>query len=95
MKIFLWVLLSISLLCLQLWIVAGPWIPENRSVIFLIVVFFGASGLGGFWMLYMAVRYESHPWPFVALALLPYTFLWYYFERVRAGKHRTRILVTE
>jgi len=38
-------------------------------------------------MMYMSIRYEKKPLPFVLLALLiPFTFLWYYFERVRPGK---------
>jgi len=36
-------------------------------------------------MLYMAIRYETQPLPMMFLAFVPYAFLWYYFERVRAG----------
>ena len=45
---------------------------------------------GAFWLLYVAVRFEKHPLPFILLAFLPYGFLGYYFERVRPNKHKTR-----
>jgi len=38
-------------------------------------------------MAYICIRYEKNPLPLVVLALcVPFTFLWYYFERVRPGK---------
>lgn len=37
--------------------------------------------------MYMSIRYEKKPLPMLALALfVPFTFVWYYFERVRPGK---------
>jgi hypothetical protein len=40
-------------------------------------------------MMYMSIRYEKHPLPMVLLAaFIPFSFLWYYFERVRRGKLR-------
>ncbi len=41
-------------------------------------------------MLYIAVRHEKHPLKFILLAFIPYSFIWYYFECVRPGKHLTR-----
>jgi hypothetical protein len=41
-----------------------------------------ADGVGFFWMIYQAVRYEYRPLRFVLIALfLPFSFIWYYFER--------------
>ena len=80
----------LSLSALALWIVAGPWKPGNPLVIALVMVFFGASSLGGIWMIYRAVRYERHPLAKILLAFVPYSFLWYYFERVRPRKHLKR-----
>jgi hypothetical protein len=35
-------------------------------------------------MIKTVIRQEPSPWPLLFLAvLLPYSFLWYYFERVR------------
>lgn len=33
------------------------------------------------WMLYQAIRYEIRPWRFILLSFLPFSFVWYYFER--------------
>jgi hypothetical protein len=44
--------------------------------------------VGAFWMMYMSIRHEKSPLPMVMLAFIPFTFLWYYFERFRAGKLR-------
>ena len=41
-------------------------------------------------MMYMAIRHEKRPLPIILLAFLPYTFLWYYFERVKPQKHLPR-----
>lgn len=90
MKALPWVVLTIGLTSFALWIVAGPWAPKNSLATFSIAAFFGLSAVGGFWMLYMALRYEKHPLWFLLLALIPYTFLWYYFERVRPRRHLTR-----
>jgi hypothetical protein len=90
MRTLLWIFLIGGLTLLAFWVVVGPWFPQNSVVIGAIAASFGLSASGGFWMLYMAVRYERHPLRFVALSLLPFAFIWYYVERVRPGKHRTR-----
>ncbi len=59
--------------------------------VFLLFVVFGASNLGTFWMLYIVIRYEKRPFPLVLLAFIPYLFLWYYVQRYRHGKPRTKI----
>ena len=56
----------------------------------LLVFVFAVPPLGAWWMIYMAIRYEKNPLPMILLAFLPYTFVWYYFERVRTGKHLAR-----
>lgn len=92
MKIFLWILLGLGVTGLAFWMVISPWFPQNSIVEFLVFVFFSAPALGALWMLYTAIRYEKEPLPIIFLAFVPYTFLWYYFERVRPGKHKTRAL---
>jgi hypothetical protein len=40
--------------------------------------------LAFFWTIYQCVRYERHPWKYIAVSLLvPMGFLWYVFERYR------------
>ena len=95
MRTFLWGLLVLGLVALAAWIVIGPWFPKSPFVILLISAFFVLPNIGTIWMLYVAVRYEEHTLPFALSAFLPYAFLWYYFERVRHGKHLTRLPAPE
>ena len=83
MKIFLWVVFGLLVTGLAFWILTMPGVPHNPVLMFLIIVVFVVSPFGSFWMLYMSVRHERRPLPMVLLAFIPYTFLWYYFERVR------------
>jgi hypothetical protein len=51
----------------------------------------GIPVVGTFWMAYMTIRYEKNPFPMLLLAfLIPFTFLWYYFERFRPTKRNAR-----
>ncbi len=92
MKTFLWALIAIALNVFVFWVVVGPWYPTNRAEMILIATLFGLPALGGFWMLYSAVRHEKRPLPFVLLAFVPFSFLWYYFERTRFRKASPEIV---
>jgi hypothetical protein len=91
MKTFFWILLIAALSAFAFWVVVGPWFPKSPLVIFALVAFFGMPNLGAIWMLYVSIRSERHPLPFVVLALVPYSFLWYYFERFRPGEQTRRV----
>jgi hypothetical protein len=86
MKMFLWILFGLFVTGLAFWIITIPGISRNPLFMVLVVLVFAVPPLGAFWMLYMSVRHEEHPLPLMLLAFLPYTFLWYYFDRVRTGK---------
>jgi hypothetical protein len=90
MKTLLWVFLIAGLTAFAGWVVIGPWYPKDPKIIFLLVLYFGVPNIGALWVWYVSLRYEKHPMGFVLLALIPYFFLWYYFERVRLGKHQSR-----
>jgi hypothetical protein len=91
MRNALWILLIAGLVVFCGWVVIGPWVPRNQGVIFLLVALFSAPSIGGMWMMYTAIRNESRPLPFVALAFfVPFSFLWYYAERYRTGRCFTR-----
>jgi hypothetical protein len=90
MKLFLWVFLGLAITGLAFWFAISPWFPRNPLAEDSIVLFFMAPSVGAFWMLYMAIRYERRPILYVALAFIPYTFLWYYFNRVKPRRHLTR-----
>jgi hypothetical protein len=65
----------------------GPAPESHPAILFGLIVLFGIPPFGAFWMMYMSIRHEKNPFPMLALALfVPFTFLWYYFERVRSGK---------
>jgi hypothetical protein len=70
------------------WEVIGPWRPHSELAEGLVLALFMLHPPGAFWMVYRAVRYEERPLPTVALACLPYSYIWYYFERVRGQPHR-------
>ncbi len=37
-------------------------------------------------MIYRAIRYERRSAPYIVLAFVPLSFLWYYVERVRSSR---------
>jgi hypothetical protein len=90
MKLLLWVLLGFVVAGIAFWTLVTEG-PQNPLLVFLVVVIFAMPSIGAFWMLYMAIRYQTHPLPMMFLAFLPYAFLWYYLERVRPGKLTRRI----
>jgi hypothetical protein len=84
---------------LMLWILLGMGVdglvflavPSNPLVFGFIYAFLCLIGsVGAFWMMYRAIRYEVRPMPIVLLAFLPFSFAWYYFERVRYGSNIAR-----
>lgn len=84
MKMFLWVAVGLVVAGLAFWFVTGTATVAPRPLPLLIVILvFGVSPIGTFWMLYMVIRHERRPMPYLLLAFLPYFFLGYYFERVR------------
>jgi hypothetical protein len=50
------------------------------------IIYAFIAPVGGFWAIYQSIRYEEHPWKCMAIVVLvPFGFVWYYFE-----KHRKR-----
>ena len=83
MKTALWALIPVVGTGLALYIVLSSWYPSNSVETFIAVCFFAAPGIGGLWMAYHVVRHSKHIFPLIFIAMLPYTFIWYYFERIR------------
>ena len=70
-------------------ITRGQGLDSNSPLLLPIFALFTIQPLGAFWMMYIAIRYEKNPFPLILLAMfIPFSFLWYYFERVRPGKVR-------
>ena len=87
---YLYFLLGAVVFCIDGWLVLGPWHPESDAALFFFVAMFALPNIGGFWMIYTVIGSERHPGRYIALVCLPCAFVWYYFERYRHGKHRTR-----
>jgi ABC-type transport system involved in cytochrome c biogenesis permease subunit len=90
MKMLGWILLGFIVTGLVFWMVVNQWIPKSPFIETLIVVLFASPSVGAFWMLYVAIRFEKHPLPFILLAFIPFAFVGYYFDRVRPKRHKTR-----
>ncbi len=90
MKKFWWVPLSVGFVCFYAWFTIGSATPNPSIFILPIVLIVMLGNIGTFWMWYVAIRWEVRPLPFLLLGFLPFSFLWYYFERYRGGRHKTR-----
>lgn len=90
MKVVLYVLLGLALTGVAALIVLSPWRPANSFESLLVIAYFAFAGIGQWWMIFMVLRHEPKMLPLLLAAfLLPFSFIWYYFERVRPG-HSTR-----
>ena len=68
MKLLLWVLLGFVVAGLAFWSIVTEG-PQNPFLVFVAVVVFAVPPIGAFWMMYMAIRYETHPLPMVLMGL--------------------------
>jgi len=85
MKLLLYIVLGFVVVGAALVLIAGNNAPASSSLIlFGFVILFAIPPVGAFWMMYQSIRYEKKPLPIVLLAFIPFSFLWYYFERVRS-----------
>jgi hypothetical protein len=65
------------------WVVLGPRMPQSGvEKVFLFAFFFG-SPLGAIWLLYDCLSHPKTPRVYLLLGLVPYAFVFYYFEHVR------------
>ena len=88
MKLVLYVAFGFLVMAAAILLLVRGAVPDSHPLTMSgLVVLFGVPPFGAFWMMYVSIRYEERPFPLVALALfIPFSFLWYYFERVRPGK---------
>jgi hypothetical protein len=64
-----------------------PLNDELGSASVVILPFLALQPLCALWMLYQAIRYEAKPLPYFLLAaFFPFSYIWYYSERVRPRK---------
>jgi len=64
-----------------------PFIAEIGRAAVVIVPLLFLQPFCGIWMLYQVIRHEAKPMPYVFLvAFVPFSYVWYYIERVRPRK---------
>jgi hypothetical protein len=51
------------------------------------------ANIGTLWMLYQSIRYEIRPLLFCVLSIIPFSFVWYYYERHTKRKGVRRLPV--
>lgn len=95
MKMFLWAIVGLAVAGFAFWFVtSSATVPPHPLPILVLALIFGVSPIGSFWMLYIVIRHEKHPLPYILLAFIPYFSLGYYFERVR-GRQLVRPMQDE
>ena len=67
-------------------VVARPALLKNNYVATIQMDLILANNLGAFWMLYQAVRYEKRVLKYVAMAFIPFMFIWYALVRLPLRK---------
>lgn len=89
MKVIFYSSIVIALNTMLAWLTWSHYSSTNFYVITMVALLFIVPNLGTIWMLYTAVRFEKKPLFFILLAFVPYAFAWYYFERVKPGRHKS------
>jgi len=86
MKLLLYVIVGFLVFIAAVFLInGGQAIDRSPTILFVFLILFGIPPIGAFWMMYMSIRHEKNPLPMVFLSFIPFTFVWYYFERVRRG----------
>ncbi len=77
-------------MCIYLVLFFGVWVRpflfQNIYIAVFLVCFTFIANIGGFWMIYQAVRYERRVGRYVLLAFVPFMFVWYSLVRVPLRK---------
>jgi hypothetical protein len=87
MKLWMWVLLGFSVTGISFWLIVVT--HANPIAVVLFAAANVVATLGTFWMMWVAMREEKPPWPMFWLAFVPFSSLWYYFDRVRPRRLRS------
>lgn len=82
MKKVFWLLFFALTTAFGYWAILNSWFHEGVGAK-LLIAYCAIQPLGGFWMIYRCIRLEKRPVPYILLAFVPYSFIWYYPERVR------------
>jgi len=87
MKMLFWAVVAIAAAGFAFWFITSrATVPPPPLLVLPLALVFCAAPIGGFWMLYMVIRHERRPLPYILLAFIPFFFLGYYFERIRGKR---------
>src|SRR5690348_4364062 len=96
MRSWKWICLGTLMLALFLALIIYPYAvsitaADLTKAVYFVEAMFMLQLACALWMVYQVLRYESKPLPYVLLALfVPFAAVWYYLERIRAGKRPQR-----
>ena len=68
------------LLFFDVWV--RPFLFQNIYIVVFLMCFTFIASIGGFWMIYQAVRYERRVGKYVLLSFIPFMFVWYSLVRL-------------
>ena len=88
MKLLIWVVGGLWMAAVSFWLVIETGANPISVAIFVVIDF--AATVGALWMMDVVVREERQPCRMIWLVILPFSFLWYYFERVRRWREPAR-----
>ncbi len=73
-------------MCIYLLLFFGVWVRpflfQNIYIVVFLMCFTFIASIGGFWMIYQAVRYERRVEKYVLLSFIPFMFVWYSLVRL-------------
>jgi len=73
-------------MCIYLLLFFGVWVRpflfQNIYIVVFLMCFTFIASIGGFWMIYQAVRYERRVGKYVLLSFIPFMFVWYSLVRL-------------
>ena len=73
-------------MCIYLLLFFGVWVRpflfQNIYIVVFLMCFTFIASIGGFWIIYQAVRYEKRVGKYVLLSFIPFMFVWYSLVRL-------------
>ena len=81
-QLFFYSIMTDLILCVAMLIVLTLF-AGNPVVAQLPRILGGCAALGALWAVYQSLRYENRPWLYLLMAIVPFSFVWYYFGRYK------------
>ena len=85
-------IVAVVVYAVALWAVLTPGIPNSLLFIPISIAVFVIPPIGAWWLIYTVIRHEKSVFPIILLALVPYGFIWYRFDRLKGENPQPRRL---